>query len=323
MSMSQWSCKFLPTPGRAWTVSMPAAARSAGSPMPESWSSLAEPKAPAETMTSRFPCRCVHCRPQWPGPRRPAIFNDHPGDGHVGTDNEVASLAGRFQVGHGRAAPAAVLRGGLVKADAVLLGAVEVAVVGQTKFLARFHESRREFVRAEKVTTPGGHGCRGAGGESRLLDSERTNTCSPRPRTSLRAVVGDPAVVVLGHAAGENLGIDGAPAAQHAALGERNAAAVAVLLRNAGIVPLVWAVLELGETGRNVDEWVAVRSAGLEQQDTPPRDPHSAGPPGRCHRRRPGNYVIVGSLVRPHAPNSSLTADRRLKRSLQSLVKAR
>ena len=33
---------------------MPAAARSAGSPMPDSCSSLGEPKAPAETITSRL-----------------------------------------------------------------------------------------------------------------------------------------------------------------------------------------------------------------------------------------------------------------------------
>ena len=203
-----------------------------------------------------------------PGSDCPAVPDDHLGYRHIGADREVGPLAGGLEVGNSRAAPAAVLRGGLVEADAVLFGAVEVAVVGQPVLLARLHEGRRELV-----------------GTRRSRDSKRALGSVVRcrePAVRLRAhevplhLVGgpalatkilDPAVVVLGHAAGEDLGVDGPAAAQHAALGQRDAAAVAVRLRNARIVPLVRPVLESREACGDMDEGMAVGSAGLEQQD--------------------------------------------------------
>ena len=197
----------------------------------------------------------------------PAVADDHLGDGDVGADREVGPPAGGPQVGDARTAPAAVLRGGLVEADAVLLGAVEVAVVGQP-VLARLDEGRRELVRAQQVG-----------------DAERPFGAVVRCREpavglradkvlvhlvggpALAAIVRDPAVIVLGDAAREDLGIDGPAAAQHAALGEGDAPAIAVLLRDALIVPLVRPAFQLGEAGRDVDERVAVGSARLEQED--------------------------------------------------------
>ena len=248
---------------------MPTAARSSGSPMPDSCSSLGEPKAPAETM--HLAVGAVRSRAaafDRLDPDCPAVFDDHLGDRHIGADGEVGPLAGGLEVGNGRAAPAAVLRGGLVEADAVLLGAVEIAVVGQAVLLARLHEGRRELVGTQEV----------GDSERALGPVVRCREPAVRLRAhkvfvhlvggpALAAKVGDPAVVVLGHAAGEDLGVDGPAAAQHTALGERDAAAVAVRLRNARIVPLVRPVLQPREACGDMDQGMAVGSAGLEQQD--------------------------------------------------------
>ena len=47
-----WLWKFLPTPGRSTTVSMPTAFSSAGSPIPDSSSSFGDSMAPPQTTTS-------------------------------------------------------------------------------------------------------------------------------------------------------------------------------------------------------------------------------------------------------------------------------
>ncbi len=49
---NRWSCRLSPT-GRSAATSMPSPRRWSAGPMPESWRSWAEPKTPAERITSR------------------------------------------------------------------------------------------------------------------------------------------------------------------------------------------------------------------------------------------------------------------------------
>src|SRR5262249_37134973 len=116
---------------------------------------------------------------------------------------------------------------------------------------------------------------------------------------ALAAVFGRPFVVVLARAAGEDLRVDRASAAEDLALGERYDPVVAVFLRHAGVSPVVFAAGQFRESGGHVDERVAVAAAGFQQQDAhggvfgQTRGQHAAGGAAA------GDDVVVG-VVRCH-----------------------
>src|SRR5438874_1753540 len=76
------------------------------------------------------------------------------GDGDMGADGEVGSLAGGPEVADGGAAAPPVFGGGLVVADAVLGFAVEVAVVREPVLLAGLHPGTCQRVGVDQVGHP-------------------------------------------------------------------------------------------------------------------------------------------------------------------------
>ena len=161
-----------------------------------------------------------------------------------------------------------VARGELIVAHAILLGAIEIVVEGNARLLRRAQEGVAD-----------GDGVDGIGDAERpavgvigvdellivlgAFEIGQDLAVGPAGATGFA----DPGIVVLGVAAGIELGVDRRAAADHLGLREPDLAPAPMLLRNRAPAPARHALRHLGEAGGHAEQRIRIAAARLQQQD--------------------------------------------------------
>ena len=267
--------------------------------MPESCSSCGDWIAPAQSSTSaRQRARLRHAALRVAHADRAAAFEHQARGQRLGRDAQVAPALRRLEVGLGRAAAPALVRGELVVAGACLLGAVEVvgALHAQRADLLRaFDEGLDQLVLRADV--------RDLERAVRAVEGVRAALVAFGPDEVGQHVVVAPArvaergpvVVVLALAADVDQAVDRAGAAQRLAARPVDAPAVHVRVRVGLEAPVVGgAPHRLAVADGQVDPQRVVGRPRLQQQH--PRRRVFAEPPGQHAAGRAGAHDDVIEL---------------------------